>query len=96
MDIKLHPKAQEDLDSALEYYYNVDTTLRSKFINSLDATFTKILKFPDLYTYETKVSQKVLMETFPYIIIYEQYQNNIMVLAIFHTKREPTKKNIKI
>ena len=34
-------------------------------------------------------SQKVLMDKFPYIVIYEQYEDIIMILAIFHTSIKP-------
>jgi len=91
MKIKLHPKAQIDLDEALRHYSKIDTSLEKKFISHLDKSFYKILKFPNLYQYETKTTQKVLMDKFPYIIIYEQYQEIIMILAIFHTSRNPIK-----
>ena len=87
MEIKLHPKAEEDLYEALEYYSQIDINLKEKLIYYLDLTFEKILKFPNLYQYETKTAQKVLMDKFPYIVIYEQYQDIIMILAIFHTSR---------
>ena len=88
MTIKLLPEAQNDLNEALEYYSNIDSKLKNKFINDLDATFNKILKFPNLYPFETKTSQKILMQNFPYIILYEKYKDIIMILAIFHTSRD--------
>jgi|GEM_PF-1920253 len=91
MQIQLHPKAQVDLDEALCYYSKIDTNLEKKFITYLDKSFEKILKFPNLYQYETKTTQKVLMDIFPYMIIYEQYQDIVMILAIFHISRNPIK-----
>ena len=91
MEVKLHPKAEEDLYEALEHYAKIDINLKEKFIYCLDLTFDKILKFPNLYQYETQTTQKVLMNKFPYIVIYEQYQDIIMILAIFHTSRNPIK-----
>ncbi len=49
MQIRLHPKAQTDLDEALSHYSVIDTNLVKKFITHLDKTFNKILKFPNLY-----------------------------------------------
>jgi len=89
MNTKLHPKAEEDLQDALSHYSNIDLNLEKKFIHYLDLTFNKILDFPNLYQYETKTSQKVSMDKFPYIVIYEQYEDIIMILAIFHTSRNP-------
>ncbi len=95
MIIKLHPDAEEDLKKALDYYFEIDIKLEQKFIDFLDETFERILKFPNLYPYETKTVQKILMKNFPYILLYEQYENIIMVLAIFHTKRDPKELDIK-
>ena len=93
MILKLHPKAEEDLKNALNYYYSIDHKLETVFINLLDSTFNKIIKFPKIYPYETPTAQKYVMNKFPYIILYEQYKDIIMILAIFHTKRDP--KNLK-
>jgi len=92
MKIKLHPKAQDDLKEALGHYFQIDESLGKKFIHYLDLTFNKILDFLNLYQYEIKTSQKVVMDKFPYIVIYEQYENIIMILAIFHTSRNPINK----
>ena len=89
MHLKLHPKAEDDLQEALNHYLQIDLNLEKKFIHYLDITFNKILNFPDLYQYETKTSQKVLMDKFPYIVIYEQHEDIIIILAIFHTSRNP-------
>ena len=63
MKIKLHAKAEQDLREALDYYFEIDSKLEKKFINYLEQTFNKILKFPNLYQYETKTAQKALMDT---------------------------------
>jgi len=89
MIIRLHPKAEEDLENALNYYYEIDNKLEAKFLKYLDATFDKILKFKNLYPYENEVVQKIVVEKFPYIVLYEQYGEIIMILALFHTKRNP-------
>ena len=90
LEVKLHLKAQEDLDEALDYYTSIDQSLKNKFINDLDLTFGKIKKYPKLYPYETLTTQKVLLKKFPYIVLYEHFENVIMVLAIFHIKRHPS------
>ncbi len=89
MEIRLHPKAEEDLNEVLNHYFKIDINLEKKFISYLELTFNKIVNFPNLYQYETKTPQKVLIDKFPYIVIYEQYEDIIMILAIFHTSRNP-------
>ena len=89
MMLKLHPKAEEDLINILNYYYEIDDKLEAKFLKYLEFTFDKIEKFTHLYPYENKTVQKVTVEKFPYIVLYEQHGDTIMILAIFHTKRDP-------
>jgi plasmid stabilization system protein ParE len=89
--LKLHPLAENDLKIALNYYFEISPKLEKRFLSHVDKQFNNILNSPNLYQYETETSQKVIMSKFPYIIIYEQYEDIIMVLAIFHTKQNPTK-----
>jgi len=91
MTLRLHPKAEEDLVNALNYYYEIDETIEAKLLKYLELTFDKILQFTNLYPYENEVVQKVIVEKFPYIVLYEQYEDVVMILAIFHTKRDPNK-----
>jgi plasmid stabilization system protein ParE len=91
LTLKLHPLAENDLKTALNYYFDISPKLEKRFLSNIDKQFNNILKSPNLYQYETETSQKVIMDAFPYIIIYEQYEDIIMILAIFHTKQNPKK-----
>ncbi len=89
MKIILHPLAEEDLDESIRYYVNIDKNLKNKFLKELDYTFNQIKDNPNLYPLVTKHSHKKVMQKFPYIIYYTTYDNNINILAIFHTSRNP-------
>ena len=89
MTIRLHPFAEEDLGKALNHYFEIDEALELKFLKHLELTFDKILQSPQMYPFENNFVQKVVVEKFPYIVLYETYENIIMILAIFHTKRNP-------
>ncbi len=91
MTLKLHPLAENDLKIALNYYFEISPKLENKFLSYIDKQFNDILNSPNLYQFETKTSQKVIMKKFPYIIIYEHHEDIIMILAIFHTKLNPKK-----
>ena len=91
MTLKLHPLAENDLKIALNYYYEISPKLEKRFLSHIDKQFNDILQAPKTFQFETKTSQKVIMNKFPYIIIYEQIENLIIILAIFHTKQNPNK-----
>ena len=89
MTIRLHPLAEEDLEKALNHYFEIDEALELKFLQYLELTFNKILQSPQMYPFENNFVQKVIVEKFPYIVLYESYEDIVMILAIFHTKRNP-------
>ncbi|MCD6257980.1 MAG: type II toxin-antitoxin system RelE/ParE family toxin [Helicobacteraceae bacterium] len=91
MTLKLHPLAENDLKIALDYYFEISPKLEKRFLSYIDKQFNNILKSPNLYPYETKTSQKVILQKFPYIILYERYEDTLMILALFHTKQNPKK-----
>jgi plasmid stabilization system protein ParE len=89
LPIKLHPLAEQDLKIALDYYYAISPNLEKRFLAYLEKYFDRIGNTPNLYPYETQTSQKAVMKKFPYIVLYEQYDGGIMILAIFHTRQNP-------
>ncbi len=95
MILKLHPLAENDLKIALNYYAEISSKLEKRFLSHLDKQFNNILKSPKTYQYETKTTQKVVMDKFPYIIIYEELEETIMILAIFHTRQNPNKLSLR-
>ena len=78
MQIRLHPKAEQDLNEALNHYLEIDSNLEKKFVIALDDTFNKIVKFPNMYQYETQTSQKIVMDKFPFVVMYEQYEEDVL------------------
>ena len=61
---------------ALDYYFDIDINLETKFIFDLESTYERILKFPNLYIHETKTAQKILMEALLkvfYTAVYNKY-----------------------
>ena len=88
MTLRLHPQAEEDLAKALKYYLEINEALEINFLKYLESTFDKILRFSQMYPFENNSVQKVVLEIFPYIVLYERYEDIIMILAIFHTKRD--------
>ena len=89
MEIRLTEEAQEDLKESLKYYHDISSGLKDKFLKYIDETFENIKKFPELYPFETKYSQKILVKKFPFVVFYTIYEHQIVILAIFHTSRNP-------
>ena len=96
MVLKLHPEAIKDLQKATSYYKSISINLNNRFLDTIETTFDKILQYPNLYPFEMANVQKVVIQDFPYIILYEKYQDTIMILAIFNTHQNPQKLNNRL
>lgn len=84
--------AQTEIDETFEYYDNIQPKLGLKFIGTLEAIFDRIvdnpLQFPQ---YRTPYREAYLIK-FPYIVVFEVEQFEIIIFALFHTSRNPSKK----
>lgn len=82
---------QEIIDSYL-YYENQSKGLGEKFLENLEIYFERIQKYPKHYQIKRKPYREVFVKNFPFVIIYEINENDIIVYAVFHTRRNPNNK----
>lgn len=82
---------REIIDSYL-YYEAKSEGLGEKFLGNLDVYFDRIQKYPKHYQIKRKPYREVFLKNFPFLIIYEIIENNIIVYAVFHSSRNPNNK----
>lgn len=92
--IKLHPKAIEELTESFQWYEERSEGLGSRFIASVNKRMDELALQPDKFAKTKGNFREVATDVFPYIIIYEILLKKRIVLVsyIFHTKRNPTLK----
>jgi plasmid stabilization system protein ParE len=82
---------QEIIDSYL-YYENQSKGLGEKFLENLEIYLERIQKYPKHYQIKRKPYREVFVKNFPFVIIYEINENDIIVYAVFHKRRNPNNK----
>ena len=90
--VKLHPKAIEELTESFLWYEERSEGLGIRFIASVNKRLNEIAEQPDKFAKKKGNFREVTTDVFPYIIIYEILLKKGIVLVsyIFHTKRNPT------
>ena len=90
----LHPKAQEDYESSLDWYLRRSQQAAENFVISIDNTLQLICNNPNRWRNEYKNYHELGVKKYPYIIVYtiEEDQELIFVSAIHHAKKHPKKK----
>lgn len=86
-------EAQLEIEEAIEYYESKKVGLGADFFNYLDGYFQTLKNGKATFELKRKpVFRELPLKRFPFIIIYEQYESQIIVYSVFNTSQNPIKK----
>lgn len=88
-ELKISDEAQKEIWDAVYWYKEKAPFLDKEFLNCLDNGFSMICRNPKMFPLVHNDFRKVLIRRFPYQIIYKVDGSIILVLAVFHAKRDP-------
>ena len=89
--LKINSSAQLDLKSAIDWYESKQFGLGKRFLNNFENTLIQIQSNPYIFQLENNY-RNALLDIFPYLVIFEIDYQEIIILAIFNTHQNPTKK----
>ena len=82
-------EAESELTETHDWYETRSTGLGSEFLLSVDACFNSILRTPQIYPVVYNNLRRALLRRFPYQVFFLEEGERIVVLAVFHGKRNP-------
>ncbi len=85
----IRPEAENDLEAAYDWYERQKEGLGKEFLRCVDAAVSLITRSPQMYSNIHKNIRRALIRRFPYGIFYLVEEQRIIVLAVFHVKRNP-------
>ena len=86
---RVFPEAESDIRTAYCWYEERRSGLGEEFILSLEAGFSAIQRQPELYQPIYKKVRRQLIKRFPYGVFYIYENETIVVIDVFHVKRNP-------
>ncbi|MEG4243510.1 type II toxin-antitoxin system RelE/ParE family toxin [Microcoleus sp. MON2_D6] len=89
LSIVLRPAAQEEFDEAVDWYEQQSAGLGVEFLNRVEEALDRISATPEACSIVFQEMRRIVVRKFPYLIFYRVEPEQIVVLAIFHSKREP-------
>lgn len=89
MRVRFHPEADAELHEAVSWYARQRLGLDAEFMRCVDATLAQIQRNPKRFPAVLRCARRALVKRFPYALFYEENDIEIMVLAVFHVKRDP-------
>jgi plasmid stabilization system protein ParE len=85
----IRPEAETELRAAFGWYEDCTSGLGSDFLLCVDAVFHAIHRSPQLYPKVHRVVRRALTRRFPYEVFFLEDDERIVVLSVFHAKRNP-------
>jgi len=98
MEIRFLETAQIELDEAVEYYNSESYGLGDEFLLEVLKAIEHIRHFPKAWHPFSEDTRRCQLRHFPYGVIYQILNTEVLVIAIAHLHRKPDywKERIKI
>jgi len=85
----VRPEAEAEMTDAFDWYEDRVPGLGSEFLLCVDAAFNAILRSPQQYPRAHKIVRRALTRKFPYEVLFVEDDERVVVLSVFHAKRNP-------
>jgi toxin ParE1/3/4 len=82
--------ARKEFDEDADYHEGVRRGLGVRFTAAVQRVFDRISAQPDFYPPVHQDVREALVSGFPYCVYYREEADQILVVAVFHTSRDPS------
>lgn len=89
LELIIRPEAEAEIGEAFDWYEQRVPGLGFDFILNLDAAFNAVRRNPLFYPEIHKNIRRALLRRFPYQVLFICQEHRVVVLAVFHGKRDP-------
>lgn len=90
LPVRFHPEARTEFDEAINWYAARGTDLAEDFVAKVDVVLERIARHPMMHAAVYRDARKATVARFPYVIVYREFDGEIIVLGVRHTSRDDT------
>ncbi len=87
--LAVRSEAATDIEEAYIWYERRRRGLGADFLLCLEEVFGRLLRDPGLYPVVYRDVRRALVRRFPYGVFYLVEESRVVVLAVFHSSRDP-------
>jgi plasmid stabilization system protein ParE len=88
--VKFLEIAQDELDNTFEAYVYEKAHLGQAFVQEVRDVLERIKTYPDVWKKSSIHTQRCLLKSFPYAIIYQIRDEDIIIISIMNLRKKPT------
>jgi plasmid stabilization system protein ParE len=85
-----HPLAVAELNDAIDYYEELQSGLGFEFAKEIFSSIQRIIEFPTAWSSLSHNTRRCLVNRFPYGIIYQVLNNEVLIVAVMQLNRKPS------
>jgi plasmid stabilization system protein ParE len=89
LPVVLLPVAKEEFDDAVTWYDRQRSGLGLELLQCVNEALDRISNFPEMHQVVFLDVRRGKVRRFPYSVFYYVESDRIVVLAVFHSKRDP-------
>jgi plasmid stabilization system protein ParE len=90
MKYSFHPLAVAELNEAIDYYEELQSDLGLEFAKEIFSSIQRVIEFPKAWSPLSLNTRRCLVNRFPYGIIYQILDNEILIIAVMQLNRKPS------
>jgi len=85
----VRPEAAGDIEDAYSWYERARPGLGDEFLAAIRSQLDLVIEHPEQSPEIHRNTRRALVRRFPYSILYRVEPNAILLVAVFHAKRDP-------
>lgn len=89
MNFSFHADARTEFIDAIGFYERSRSGLGLRFSREVYSTIKRVILGPAAWPQITENTRRCLMRRFPYGVIYEVREHDVLIVAVAHLDREP-------
>jgi plasmid stabilization system protein ParE len=87
--IRIHNAARREINEAIVWYAELSSILGHRLRAEIRAAFSSARSHPLRYPRYLHKTRKVLLKSFPYLVVFLDRQDDVFIIAVAHAKRDP-------
>ena len=89
MNYRFLEPAKSELVEAIDFYNRQKNNLGSEFFREVERGIKQILRNPRAWQELSKNTRRCIVKRFPFGLIYQIREKEILIVAVMHLKRKP-------
>jgi plasmid stabilization system protein ParE len=90
LPLVFHPDVQGEVDDAYRWYEQQQPGLGDDFLAALDEVYASLQVMPEAHQVIYGDVRRALPRRFPYGVYYRKHRDRVEVIAVQHSRRDPT------